>query len=206
MKINSDFEFQIKMVIIGDSGVGKTNFIFQFTEGRFSPHHVTTVGFDFKSRTIQLPKSKKKVKLQIWDTAGQERYMALNKNLFQKVQGIILMYDITNRESFERLNMWLNIIKELANDIPIILVGNKIDEENNEENGRIIEYSEGEGFGKKNGFQFIEASGLDGTNVDKVFYNISEIILKNLRSDSTCTRGNSLDSPVNNEKKKKCIC
>ena len=206
MNIESDFETLIKLIIIGDSGTGKSNFLFKFIEGRFSPLHVATVGFDYKSKIVTLPKSKKKIKLQIWDTAGQEKYMSVNKNLFQKVQGIILMYDITNRESFERLNMWLNIIKEMANDIPIILVGNKIDEENKEENGRIIEYSEGEGFGKKNGFQFIEASGLDGTNVDKVFYNISEIILKNLRSDSTCTRGNSLDSPVNNEKKKKCIC
>ena len=206
MNIESDFETLIKLIIIGDSGTGKSNFLFKFIEGRFSPLHVATVGFDYKSKIVTLPKSKKKIKLQIWDTAGQEKYMSVNKNLFQKVQGIILMYDITNRESFERLNMWLNIIKEMANDIPIILVGNKIDEENNEENGRIIEYSEGEGFGKKNGFQFIEASGLDGTNVDKVFYNISEIILKNLRSDSACTRGNSLDSPVNNEKKKKCIC
>ena len=206
MNIESDFETLIKLIIIGDSGTGKSNFLFKFIEGRFSPLHVATVGFDYKSKIVTLPQSKKKIKLQIWDTAGQEKYMSVNKNLFQKVQGIILMYDITNRESFERLNMWLNIIKEMANDIPIILVGNKIDEENNEENGRIIEYSEGEGFGKKNGFQFIEASGLDGTNVDKVFYNISEIILKNLRSDSACTRGNSLDSPVNNEKKKKCIC
>ena len=93
MQIESNFEFQIKLVIIGDSGVGKTNFIFQFTEGRFSPIHVTTVGFDYKSKIIKLPSSKKSVKLQIWDTAGQERYMAINKSLFQKVQGVILMYD-----------------------------------------------------------------------------------------------------------------
>ena len=86
MKISSDFEIQIKIVIIGDTGVGKTNFIFQFADGKFVEIHMATVGFDFKSRIIKLPKSQKSVKLQVWDTAGQERYMSLNKNLFQKVQ------------------------------------------------------------------------------------------------------------------------
>ena len=112
MQINSDFEFLIKLVVIGDSGVGKTNFIFQFTEGRFSGAYVTTIGFDYKSKIIKLPNNKKVIKLQIWDTAGQERYMAVNKNLFQKVQGIILMYDLTNRDSFEHIQSWLNLVKK----------------------------------------------------------------------------------------------
>ena len=127
MQINSDFEVMIKLMIIGDSSVGKTNFIFRFTEGRFSTFHVATVGFDYKSRIIKLPSNKKKVKLQIWDTAGQERYMALNKNLFQKVQGIILMYDLTNRDSFENLNGWLNLVTQNVSNKIIMLVGNKLD-------------------------------------------------------------------------------
>ena len=207
MNIESDFETLIKLVIIGDSGVGKSNFLFKFIEGQFSPAHVATIGFDYKSKVITLPKSKKKVKLQIWDTAGQEKYMSVNKNLFQRVQGIVLMYDITKRESFERLNVWLNIIKQMTNDIPIILVGNKLDDENNEECGRIVEYSEGEAFAKKKEFQFLEASGLNGTNVDNVFNSISEEILNHLQNDtSTSIERNSLESPLNNEKKKKCNC
>ena len=207
MNIESDFETLIKLVIIGDSGVGKSNFLFKFIEGQFSPAHVATIGFDYKSKVITLPKSKKKVKLQIWDTAGQEKYMSVNKNLFQRVQGIVLMYDITKRESFERLNVWLNIIKQRTNDIPIILVGNKLDDENNEECGRIVEYSEGEAFAKKNEFQFLEASGLNGTNVDNIFNSISEEILNHLQNDtSTSIERNSLESPLNNEKKKKCNC
>ena len=156
MQINSNFEFQIKLVLIGDSGVGKTNFIFQFIEGRFSSMHVTTVGFDYKSKIIKLPKSKKNVKLQIWDTAGQERYMAINKNLFQKVQGIILMYDLTSRDSFEHVSNWLNLIKQTASSKTVILVANKLDLE---EDKRIVSVYEGEKIAKDNNILFFEGSG-----------------------------------------------
>ena len=207
MNVESDFETLIKLVIIGDSGVGKSNFLFKFIEGQFSPLHVATVGFDYKSKIITLPQSKKKVKLQIWDTAGQEKYMSINKNLFQRVQGIILMYDLTKRETFERLSIWLNIIKQMTNEIPIILVANKLDEENNEESGRIVETDEGEAFAKENEFQFIEASGLNGTNVDKVFNNISELIIKNLQEDRSGSISNGTQiNHLGKIEKKMCNC
>ena len=173
MQINSNFEFQIRLVIIGDSGVGKTNFIFQFTEGQFSSMHVATLGFDYKSKIIKLPKSKKNVKLQIWDTAGQERYMAINKNLFQKVQGIILMYDLTCRDSFEHVNNWLNLVKQTASSKTIILVANKLDLE---ENKRIVSEEEGERLANENNILFFEGSGSSGQNVEKIFTNIAEEI------------------------------
>ena len=127
MNIESDFETLIKLAIIGDSNVGKSNFLFKFIEGQFSPLHVATIGFDYKSRVVTLPKSKKRVKLQIWDTAGQEKYMSINKNLFQRVQGIILMYDISNLNSFKNLVKWMDGIKENSKDVPVILIGNKCD-------------------------------------------------------------------------------
>ena len=207
MNVESDFETLIKLVIIGDSGVGKSNFLFKFIEGQFSPLHVATVGFDYKSKIVALPTLKKKVKLQIWDTAGQEKYMSINKNLFQRVQGIILMYDLTKRETFERLNIWLNIIKQMTNEIPIILVANKLDDELNPESGRIVEENEGEKFAKENGYQFLEASGLNGTNVDKVFISISETIIKKLQEDRTPSmEGTPLNNLHINSKKKKCNC
>ena len=207
MNVESDFETLLKLAIIGDSGVGKSNFLFKYIEGQFSQLHVATVGFDYKSKIITLPQSKKKVKLQIWDTAGQEKYMAINKNLFQRVQGVILMYDITKRESFERLNIWLNIIKQMTNEIPIILVGNKLDEEKNPESGRIVEYNEGEAFAKDNNFQFLESSGLNGTNVEKVFSTIAELIIKNLQEERIPSMtANSINNPGNEENKKQCNC
>jgi Ras-related protein Rab-8A len=208
MNVESDFETLIKLVIIGDSGVGKSNFLFKFIENKFSPLHVATVGFDYKSKVCILPQTKKKVKLQIWDTAGQEKYMSINKNLFQRVQGIILMYDLTKRETFERLTIWLNIIKQMTCGIPIVLVGNKLDEENNEETGRIVEYSEGEKFAKDNDFQFLEASGMNGTNVEKAFMTIAEKVIKNLEDDRfpSISSGNTLNYNIATNKKKKCGC
>ena len=204
MNIESDFETLIKLAIIGDSNVGKSNFLFKFIEGQFSPLHVATIGFDYKSRIVTLPESKKKVKLQIWDTAGQEKYMSINKNLFQRVQGVILMYDITKRETFERLDLWLNLIKQMTNDIPIVLVGNKLDQEDNIENGRIVEYSEGEDFARDNDFEFFEASAMDGTNIDKVFSSIGEKIIKNLQDDRMPSMVKVVADNKNVKKKKKC--
>jgi small GTP-binding protein len=206
MNIESDFETLIKLCIIGDSSVGKSNFLFKFIEGQFSPLHVATIGFDYKSRIITLPNFKKKVKLQIWDTAGQEKYMSVNKNLFQRVQGVILMYDITSRETFERLNIWLNIIKQMTNDIPIVLVGNKLDLEDNEDDGRIIEYGEGEDFAKENDFDFFEVSAKNGTNVEKAFISIAEKILKIMQDERSISIV-KLESDVKKLKqKKKCGC
>ena len=201
MQINSDFEVMIKLVIIGDSSVGKTNFIFQFTEGRFSTFHVATVGFDYKTRIIKLPSSKKKVKLQIWDTAGQERYMALNKNLFQKVQGIILMYDLTNRDSFENLNSWLNLVTQNVSNKIIMLVGNKLDLA---EEKRIVTETEGRMLAQDNKILFSEASGSSGENVDKVFIEISEKIYSSIMEEKNDKNDNIVIS--NNEKngKKRC--
>ena len=203
MQINSDFEFLIKIVVIGDSGVGKTNFIFQFTEGRFSSAHVTTVGIDYKSKIIKLP-NKKVVKLQIWDTAGQERYMAINKNLFQKVQGIILMYDLTNRDSFEHLQNWLNLINKNVSNKVVILVANKLDLAQEK---RIVTEEEGEDIGKKNDMLFFEGSGASGENVDEIFRSIADEVYKKLideRNDRSDFDNNNLKLKKKKREKKKC--
>ena len=203
MQINSEFEFQIKLVLIGDSGVGKTNFIFQFTEGRFTPIHVSTVGFDYKSKIIKLPKSKKKINLQIWDTAGQERYMAINKNLFQKVQGIILMYDLTNRESFEHITSWLNLIRQTVTTKTVVLVANKLDLQ---EEQRIVSESEGKQIAKDNNILFFEGSGCTGKNVDNIFTTIAETIYSNLVGDKDDSAANSLVLKKKKHKNEKKDC
>ena len=199
MQINSVFEFQIKLVIIGDSGVGKTNFIFQFTEGRFSPLHVTTVGFDYKTKIITLPSTKKRIKLQIWDTAGQERYMALNKNIFQKVQGVILMYDLTNRNSFDNLYRWFNLLSQNVSNKPKILVANKLDLATE---SRIITEEEGKNVADSNDMPFFEASGSNGENVDKIFYKMAEMIYANLIDEKDSRQLNQ--KLQNKQEKKKC--
>ena len=202
MKIDSNFEFQIIILIIGDSGVGKTNFIYQFAEGKFNEMHVSTVGLDFKSKIIKLPKLNKIVKLQIWDTAGQERYMAINKNLFQKVEGIIIMYDISNRNSFENINKWLNLATQVTSNKTMMLVGNKLDLA---KVSRVVSEREGEELAKSHRILFGEGSGCSGENVDKVFISIAEKIFQRLmddKSEDLNTNVNINKEPI--KEKQKC--
>ena len=201
MQIQSDFEFLIKLVVIGDSGIGKTNFIFRFTEDKFSIVHVATVGFDYKSKIINLPNTKKKIKLQIWDTAGQERYMAINRNIFQRVQGIILMYDITDRDSFDHLSRWIDLINKNVSNKPYILVGNKLDLANEK---RIIEKEEGEKVAMDNNVEFFEGSGRSGENVDKIFTYIADKVYKHLMEERNDSMEKNISINSGKAKNKKC--
>ena len=208
MKLDSDFEFPLKVIVIGDTSVGKTNFIFRFVEDRFSLNYVTTVGFDYRSKIITLPKSKKKVKLQIWDTAGQERYNSVNKNLFQKVQGVIIMYDITKRSSFENLDKWLYLLSQNVTDKAKILVGNKLDLS---EEKRIVTEEEGQKIADKNNMPFYETSSKTGENVEKIFFTLAEAIYENLSNDNPSVNDNDNGSVKiiknqNTENKKKGCC
>ena len=202
MKLDSDFEFPLKVIVIGDTCVGKTNFIFRFVENRFSLNYVSTVGFDYRSKIITLPKSKKKVKLQIWDTAGQERYNAVNKNLFQKVQGVIIMYDITNRASFENINKWLYLLSQNVSDKAKILVGSKLDLS---EEKRIVTEEEGQNLADKNNMPFYETSSKTGENVEKIFFTLAQNIYENL-SNENINDNASVKIIQNPEHKKKGCC
>ena len=202
MKLDSDFEFPLKVIVIGDTCVGKTNFIFRFVENRFSLNYVSTVGFDYRSKIITLPKSKKKVKLQIWDTAGQKRYNSVNKNLFQKVQGVIIMYDITNRASFENINKWLYLLSQNVSDKAKILVGSKLDLS---EEKRIVTEEEGQNLADKNNMPFYETSSKTGENVEKIFFTLAQNIYENL-SNENINDNASVKIIQNPERKKKGCC
>ena len=198
MNIDSDFDYLIRLVLLGDSTVGKTNLVLRFTENVFSDNSLPTLGQDFKSKLITL-KSKKTAKINIWDTGGQERYMSINKSIYQKVDGVMLVYDITNRETFTNTENWIKEIKEFNHNMPIMLVGNKADL-NNE---RIVEYEEGKKYADDNKLKFIEVSALNGENVDKAFIefgnDIFSFLKKKLNSDSV-----SLESSKKGKRKKKC--
>ena len=174
MEDDDNFDILIKLVILGSTGVGKSNYLYRFVDGEFNPVHVATIGFDFKSRICEISKLEKKVKFQIWDTAGQERYMSINKNLFQRVHGIILMYDITSEDSFNDLDTWMKHIKENSKGSPVILIGNKSDLINK----RKVSKEQGETYAKNNNLIFFEASGKSGENVQESFFNLGEIIIK----------------------------
>ena len=188
MNFQPTFDYFLKIIIIGDTSVGKTNFLFRFIEGKFNQIYQPTIGIDYKSIIRVLPKTRKKVKIQFWDTAGQERYKSLNKIYFQRVQGIILMYDITKRESFENLDSWRNLIFDNVDNIPVALIGNKLDIADEK---RIVEVEEGKSFADENGFLFYETSALNGKNVNNAIYSLCEKIIGSLERTLSFNINNS---------------
>jgi small GTP-binding protein len=202
MNIKSDFDYIAKIALLGDSSVGKTNLVLRFTENTFTVNIPPTIGYDYKSKTIILNKSKKKAKLQIWDTAGQERYMSLCKTVFQRVDGVMLVYDITQLITFENILKWINIIRDYNDLMPIILIGNKIDKINE----RLVTFENGEKLAAENNIKFMETSALTGENVDDAFINFGNDII-NFLKNKTCLMSDKFSLVKNKtkvKKKKKC--
>lgn len=199
MKLESEFDYVVKICLLGQTTVGKTNLITRFTENKYNSNTPATIAFDFKSKVISLNNSKKKVKLNIYDTAGQERFMSICKNFFQRADGIILVYDITSRESYEYIPNWIEKIKEFNQDLPIILFGNKIDDEDN----RIVSFEEGKKFADDNNMEFFETSAKSGENVNKAFKYFGSKLIENLieRKENI-----SLSTETYNKKQKKKCC
>jgi Ras-related protein Rab-8A len=162
-----NFENLVKVLILGDTSVGKTNFLLRFTENSFMENHLATIGFDYKSKLLTI--NDKTVKMQVWDTAGQERFMAITKNLFLRVQGVILMFDVTQPITYNNVEKWLKSIKENSDEkISIVLVGNKVDIGNNR-----VQYEEAKRLADEYEISYFEASAKNGTNVNEVFTDIA---------------------------------
>ena len=172
---NNSKTYQLKLVLIGDSTVGKTSLLYRFIEGRFIEDRLCTICADFKTKSIRIDQSTI-AKLTVWDTAGQEKYRAITSNYYRDANGVILIYDVANKSTFKNLNMWLNDInnKNLRESISIILVANKIDLPNRE-----ISYEEGDDFAQKNNLLYCETSIKEGKNIEDVFDMITRDIIEN---------------------------
>ena len=193
-----EYDLSFKLIVIGNASVGKSCLSLKAIKGVFEENYFNTVGFEFSSLHIKL--NNQIIKLQIWDTAGQERYMSVNKNLFLRVQGMILMYDITNRDSFEHVTVWINNIREICSQIPIILVGNKCDLEEE----RIVTEEEGREIAENNKMNFLEASGKNGTNVKETFYLLAEEIIKGVQRKRMQTISLNKNKKEETKKVKEC--
>ncbi|XP_005356842.1 ras-related protein Rab-3C isoform X1 [Microtus ochrogaster] len=168
---DQNFDYMFKLLIIGNSSVGKTSFLFRYADDSFTSAFVSTVGIDFKVKTVF--KNEKRIKLQIWDTAGQERYRTITTAYYRGAMGFILMYDITNEESFNAVQDWSTQIKTYSWDnAQVILVGNKCDMEDE----RIISTERGQHLGEQLGFEFFETSAKDNVNVKQTFERLVDII------------------------------
>ncbi|XP_062844202.1 ras-related protein Rab-18-B [Trichomycterus rosablanca] len=163
----------LKILIIGESGVGKSSLLLRFTDDTFDPELAATIGVDFKVKTIAVDGNR--AKLAIWDTAGQERFRTLTPSYYRGAQGVILVYDVTKRDSFTKLENWLSELETYCtrNDLVKMLVGNKIDKENHE-----VERSEGLKFARKHSMLFIEASAKTRDGVQCAFEELVEKILQ----------------------------
>ncbi|CAK9437205.1 uncharacterized protein LODBEIA_P15830 [Lodderomyces beijingensis] len=172
-----DYEYLYKIVLIGDSGVGKSNLLSRFTRDEFNLESRSTIGVEFATRTLEI--DGKRVKAQIWDTAGQERYRAITSAYYRGALGALIVYDIAKTESYESVSRWLKELKEHADaNIVIELVGNKSDLDHL----RAVPTDEARNFAMDNNLLFTEASALSSDNVDLSFHqllkNIYEMISK----------------------------
>ena len=186
MANNQEYDYLFKLLLIGNSSVGKSSLLFRFVENVWDDNFVPTIGVDFvrniyfiylyilqKLKTLEV--NGKKVKLQIWDTAGQERFKNITASYYRGGNGVLVVYDITDRDSFENLNSWLIEIEKNANkNVYKLLIGNKCDLEDK----RKVTYQEGKDFATSNGMQFIETSAKNDTKVKDAFELLTQEIIK----------------------------
>ncbi|KAJ6141349.1 hypothetical protein N7470_010245 [Penicillium chermesinum] len=164
---NDEYDFLFKVVLIGDSGVGKSNLLSRFTRNEFNLDSKSTIGVEFATRSIQV--DSKTIKAQIWDTAGQERYRAITSAYYRGAVGALLVYDISKHQTYENVNRWLKELRDHADaNIVIMLVGNKSDLRHL----RAVPTEEAKQFASENNLSFIETSALDASNVELAFQNI----------------------------------
>ena len=212
MSNNDNYDLILKLVLIGDSGVGKTNILSRYNNNEFSLATQPTVGVEFGNKVIK--KENKSIKLQLWDTAGQERYKAITNAFYKGSKGAFVVYDITRKSSFLNIDNWIGELKTNgSDDILIILVGNKTDLEDKRE----VSTDEGEKKAKQYGIAFCETSALQGKNIEYAFnILIDEIILeienakqKEMKNNKSNNKKKSKGIMLNinndkNHKKKKC--
>ena len=171
----NEYDYLFKMLIIGDSGVGKSSLMNRFSDNIFSESYINTIGVDFKIRTIEV--NGKMIKLQIWDTAGQERFRTIVSSYYRGAHGIMIVFDITDKDSFNNVNMWYNEIQKYASsNIKTILIGNKADFESK----RQVDYSEAKEYADSMNMTYFETSAKTALNVEKSFFELASLLITNV--------------------------
>jgi len=167
-----DYDHLFKLLIIGDSGVGKSSLLVRFADNHFSGNYITTIGVDFKIRTIDI--GGERVKLQIWDTAGQERFRTITSTYYRGTHGVIVVYDVTSGESFANVKRWLHEIDANCDVVNRILVGNK----NDDPDRKVVLTEDARRFADQMGIQLFETSAKDNINVEEMFRSVTTLVLK----------------------------
>merc|ERR1712062_672337 len=172
---NIVFDILLKLMVLGDSGVGKTSFIHRFVDGKFCDKYVTTVGIDFREKTIELPEENRKISLQIWDTAGQERYRSLSTSFYRDAMGFILVFDTTNLQSFLNVSHWVVELQThtYTNFPKVILCGNKIDLIED----RKVDTKLAKKLAKEYSMPYIETSAYSGEGLDSAIGELKNLVM-----------------------------
>ena len=183
---DENYDFIFKVLLLGNSDVGKSSLLLRYVDSVWNDAFVQTIGVDFKVKTLTI--NEKKVKMQIWDTAGQERFRTVVSTYFRGAHGILLLYDVTNRDSFKNLESWLIEIEKNAKEKVLkILIGNKCDLTDDRE----ITSDEGKAFALRNGMEFMETSAKMNTNVSEAFETLGKLMIEfNSKSNTTSQKNN----------------
>jgi Ras-related protein Rab-8A len=179
MGSNQQNDHLIKLLLIGDSGVGKSCLLLRFSDDQFTTSFITTIGIDFKIRTVDLDGSR--VKLQIWDTAGQERFRTITTAYYRGAMGILLTYDVTDEQSFDNVRNWMrNIEQHATENVCKILVGNKSDVP---EEKRRVSAARGKAMADEFGIPFFETSAKAGFQVEDAFFSIARDCVSKIKAE-----------------------
>uniref|UniRef100_A0ABI7ZW31 RAB35, member RAS onco family n=1 Tax=Felis catus TaxID=9685 RepID=A0ABI7ZW31_FELCA len=183
-------------------GVGKSSLLLRFADNTFSGSYITTIGVDFKIRTVEI--NGEKVKLQIWDTAGQERFRTITSTYYRGTHGVIVVYDVTSAESFVNVKRWLHEINQNCDDVCRILVGNK----NDDPERKVVETEDAYKFAGQMGIQLFETSAKENVNVEEMFNCITELVLRakkdNLAKQQQQQQNDVVKLTKNSKRKKRC--
>ncbi|KAG0017398.1 GTP-binding protein [Podila clonocystis] len=186
---SASYDYLIKLLLIGDSGVGKSCLLLRFSDDSFTPSFITTIGIDFKIRTIEL--DGKRIKLQIWDTAGQERFRTITTAYYRGAMGILLVYDVTDERSFSNIRNWFSNVEQHASEgVNKILIGNKCDMLDK----KVVQKDQGQTLADEFGIKFLETSAKSNICVEEAFFSLARDIKK--RMIDTQTSQNQNPSPL----------
>ncbi|XP_013392768.1 ras-related protein ORAB-1 [Lingula anatina] len=184
--MNPEYDYLFKLLLIGDSGVGKSCLLLRFADDTYTESYISTIGVDFKIRTIEL--DGKTIKLQIWDTAGQERFRTITSSYYRGAHGIIIVYDVTDQDSFNNVKQWLQEIDRYASEnVNKLLVGNKCDLTTK----KVVDYTTAKEFADQLGIPFLETSAKNATNVEQAFMTMAAEIKNRMGPPVSSTGGDS---------------
>ena len=198
-------KYVIRVITIGYTDVGKTSIIMQFTQGKFIDKYVSTIGIDFRSKPIKIGDTT--VKVTVIDTAGQEKYKGIVKSFYNKANGILLTFDLSNKDSFSRLDYWVEELKDNigTKDIYIVLVGNKKDKKERE-----VSYEEAQKYAEDNNFGgYFEVSAKKNEGIDELFFDVAKGVLKKIINNNQDENNNSIqlsltDTKLHKQKDRAC--